>query len=70
MGSKGQAPPTIRAAFQAEAIARQGLAIDDFAQFEGKALLGRQAAGFEMEMREIEAPAALLAPTMLAHQAV
>ena len=45
--------------------AGQRLAARDVPQFEGKALEGGQAAGLEMEVRDLEAPAAGLPPACL-----
>src|SRR3546814_10679516 len=43
-----------------QAIARQRLALDDVAQVVGEVLERREAAGFGVEVREVEAPAELL----------
>ena len=53
-----------------ERVSRQRLAADDVPQLESKALEWRQAAGLQMEMAEIEAPAIPLMAAVLAHDAV
>jgi hypothetical protein len=53
-----------------QGVAGQRLAADDVAQLEGEALERRQAAGFLVEVAEVEAPAVALAAAMLAHDAV
>jgi hypothetical protein len=51
-------------------VSRQRLAADDVSQLESEALERGQAAGFQMEMAEVEAPAIPLVAAVLAHDAV
>ena len=60
----------IRVVRDAKAIAGQSLATDDLAQIVGKMFERREAAGFGVQMRKIEAPAAFLPPAMLAHKTI
>ena len=53
-----------------QTVAGQGLAADDVAQVVGEMLEWREAAGFGVEIGEIEAPAIFLAAAMLAHEAI
>ena len=55
---------------EGKTVARQGLAVNDGAYIEGKALQGHQRAGFVMEMGNIEAPATGLMAAMLAHNTI
>ena len=51
-------------------VSRQRLAADDVSQLESEALERGQAAGFQMEMAEVESPAIPLVSAVLAHDAV
>ena len=64
----GALEPQARHAFSTadalEAVARQRLPAHDVAQFECKPFVGRETAGLEIKMPEIETPAVLLAPAV------
>jgi hypothetical protein len=69
-GNKGQAVAASHVPLDAQVVTRERLAADDVAQVVGKMLERRQAAGFGVEMSEVEAPAFGLAAAMLANEAI
>ena len=70
MGVKLRRSAPRKAALDDEPIAGQRLAADDLAQVVGEMLERREAAGFGVQMNEVETPAALLAAAVLAHEAI
>jgi hypothetical protein len=67
---EGQQGATADFHLDEQRVAGQRLAADDVAQLEGEALEGRQAAGFLVQMAEVEAPAIALVAAMLSHQPI
>ena len=65
-----QALPAVGIVDQCQVVAGQRLALDDGAQLEPETAQRRQAAGLQMQVREIEAPAVRLPAAMLAHEPV
>ena len=67
---EGKALASPEALLDGERVAGQRLPADDLAEIESKMFERREAAGLRVEVPEIEAPAAGLAPTMLAYQTI
>jgi hypothetical protein len=67
---ESEALASSQATLDRERVARQCLPADDLAQIEGEMFERREAARLRVEMPEIEAPAAGLASTVLAHETI
>src|SRR3546814_1617205 len=68
--SEGEAFGSAGRLFDGQPVARQRLAADDVAQVVGEVLEGRERARLGVQVDEVEAPAELLAATVLAHEPI
>src|SRR3546814_16563695 len=68
--SEGEAFGSAGRLFDGQPVARQRLAADDVAQVVGEVLEGRERARLGVQVDEVEAPAELLAATVLAHETI
>src|ERR1700682_3857409 len=66
-GSEVETLDAVQAALDHEPITGQFLAADDLPEIVGEVFKRREAAGFAVKMDEVKAPAAVLAPAVLAY---